>query len=304
MELRQLRYFIAVADALHFTKAAEQLGMAQPPLSQQIRKLEREVGAPLFHRLSRGIELTEAGRRLREDAQQVLDAAEQALSHAQSAARGISGRIRLGFATSAVFHAQIAMTLRDYRSRYPQVELAPHESDSPSLVEAVHEGRLDAAFLRLPVDTGELQLEKMVDEPMRVVLPVGHRLAGCAEIDLAELAGEPLILSPRWTGPALYDAILDTFRQAGIEPLLGQESPQVPTCANMVAGGFGISLVPESICQVRSEGVSYHAIKGISPQLGIALATRRNPLAPTLRNLILRVRAERQRHEAAGLVID
>ncbi len=293
MELRQLRYFIAVADALHFTRAAEQLGMAQPPLSQQIRKLEREIGAPLFHRLSRGIELTEAGRRLREDAQQVLDAAEQALSHAQSAARGVSGRIRLGFGTSAVFHARIAIALRDYRSLYPQVELAPHEADSPSLVDAVREGRLDAAFLRLPVDTGDLQLEKMVDEPMRLVLPVGHRLSARPSIHLSEMAGEALILSPRWTGPALYDAILDAFRQAGVEPLLGQESPQVPTCANMVAGGFGISLVPESICQVRSEGVSYHAIEGPSPILSIALATQRNPLAPTLRNLIQRVRVGR-----------
>ncbi|WP_025732657.1 LysR family transcriptional regulator [Carnimonas nigrificans] len=286
MDIRQLRYFLAVAETLHFTRAAEHLGIAQPPLSQQIRKLEGEIGAPLFHRFSRGVELTEAGKRLQIDAQHVMDAAEQALTNAQRAARGISGRVRLGFASSAVFHASIATTLRAFRARYPQVELAPHESDSPSLIEAVRESRLDAAFVRLPPEDAGLDFTLVAEEALRLVLPEGHAQAAKKAVDPADLRDDPLITAPPWTSPALYELILGVFRHSGGEPLLSQQAPQVPSCPNLVASGFGISLIPESVCQVRSEGVVYPRIKGYSPPISIVLATRHNDQTPTIKNLI------------------
>lgn len=292
MDLRQLKYFLAVADQLHFTRAAESLGIAQPPLSQQIRNLEREIGAPLFHRRSRGVELTEAGRRLQEDARPLLGAAEQALINAQRAARGISGRIRLGFASSAVFHPRIAMLLRAFRAAYPKVELAPHESDSPSLIQAVTESRLDAAFVRLPTDNDDLRFEPVASEPLRLVLPAEHPLVAREAIAVARLAKEPLIVAPPWTSPALYEIILGVFRQAGIEPQLGLQAPQVSSCPNLVASGFGISLIPESVCQVRSTDVSYHLLQGQSPLISIVLATRRGEHSPTVRNLVQLVRSE------------
>lgn len=292
MDIRQLKYFLAVADTLHFTRAAEHLSIAQPPLSQQIRKLEGEIGAPLFHRLSRGVELTEAGKRLQIDAQHVMDAAESALVNAQRAARGISGRIRLGFASSSVFHSSVAKTLRAFRSQYPQVELAPHESDSPSHIKALHDSRLDAAFVRLPGENSELDFMTVANEELRLVLPAEHPLAGQPEICPIDVIGEPLILAPAWTSPALYEVILGVFRHFGSEPLLSQQAPQVSSCPNLVASGFGISLIPESVCQVRSEGVKYARLKEYSPSISIVLATRKGDLSPAVRNLREVVRTE------------
>ena len=290
MDLRQLRYFLAVAERLHFTRAADHLGITQPPLTQQIHKLEQEIGAPLFRRLGRGVQLTAAGRALQADARRLLAAADQALLNAQAAASGHSGRIRLGFASSAVFHPRIAMLLRAFRLNYPRVDLAPLESDSPALMAAVINDRLDAAFVRLPSNNNELHFEPVAREPLRLVLPATHRLSQAEAISVADVAREPLILAPPWTSTALYEAILGVFRQAGFEPLLGQQAPQVSSCPNLVASGFGISLIPQSICQVRTTDVSYHPLSGQSPLISIVLATRRNELSPTVINLVGLVR--------------
>lgn len=285
MDLRQLKYFLAVAETLHFTRAAEHLGIAQPPLSQQIRKLEDEVGAQLFHRLSRGVELTEAGKRLQEDARHVIESADQAMINAQRAARGITGRIRLGFASSSVFHSNIALALRVFRSRYPSVELSPHESDSPSLVEAVCESRLDAAFVRLPSLRDDLRYDIVAREPLRWVLPAEHPLAGAESVSPVDVMQDPLIMSPSWTSPALYETLLNVYRESGIEPQLAQEAPQVSSCPYLVASGFGISLIPQSVCHVRHEGVSYPALNPHSPLIDIVLVTRRFEHSPTIRNM-------------------
>lgn len=294
MEFRQLRYFLAVADHLHFTRAAEYLGIAQPPLSQQIQKLEREVGTPLFRRLTRGVELTEAGEMLKEDAQRLLEAADLAFARVQSAARGQIGRVALGFAGSIVFHSMVAAAVRLFREQYPGVVISSRESNSVELIHHLHEGSLDAAFVRLPADCQGMKVEALVEERMLALLPTGHRLAavgdGQGPVALRDLAGDRFVMFPRQIGPHLYDSIIGACLAAGFSPQLGLESPQLSSTINMVAAGFGVALVPQSLGHVRAEGVSYHPVSDPDFSSSIALVYRARERSAAVLNLAARVR--------------
>lgn len=217
MELRQLRYFLAVAEHLHFSEAARMLGIAQPPLSQQIQKLEKELGTRLFVRHSRHVELSEAGRLFRERARRIVEDADLALAEAQNAGRGETGRLILGFAGSTVFHPLVATVLQRYRSAYPGVAIGCEESNSSVLLERVSEAKVDAAFVRLPLDCRGLATQPLVEEAVLAVLPPRHRFARRRSIDLADLAGDPLILFPRPIGPDLYDSIISACRASGFK---------------------------------------------------------------------------------------
>ena len=289
MEFRQLRYFLAVANHLHFTRAAEQLGMAQPPLSQQIKNLEREVGAPLFRRLTRGVELTEAGEILKQDAQRLVDAAELALVRVRSAARGQIGRIALGFAGSVVFHPLVARAVRDFRQRYPSVIISSNEGNSVDLAQRLREGALDAAFIRLPADCTSLKAEKLVEEGMLAVLPASHRLAGADEVALRDLANDSFVMFPRQIGPDLFDSIVGACLAAGFSPQMAQESPQISSTINMAAAGFGIALVPRSLRNVLAEGVTYHPVADASLTSTIALVYRASERSQAVLNLVAQI---------------
>lgn len=295
MELRQLRYFLAVAEQLHFSEAARALGIAQPPLSQQIQKLEREIGTRLFVRHSRHVELTDAGRRFRERAQRIVDDADLALAEAQNAGRGETGRLILGFAGSTVFHPLVATLLQRYRSAYPGVTIGCEESNSSVLLERVSEARVDAAFVRLPLDCRGLAIEPLVEEDVLAVLPPRHRLARRRSLDLADLADDPLILFPRPIGPDLYDSILSACRAAGFNPVISMESPQISSAVNMVAAGFGVTLIPSSMRQIRALGVTYHALKGSSLHTTIALVHRPGERSPIVQHFV-RVLRDTARH--------
>lgn len=288
MEFRHLRYFVAVAEECHFTRAAERLGIAQPPLSQQIKKLEAEIGTPLFYRLTRGVELTEAGRLFLDDARAILSQVETARLRAMSVARGESGRICIGFASSAVFHPLVATLIRCYRDQYPKVTIAPVEGSTPSLVHGMDSGEIDAAVVRLPFNEcgDDYHMTVLAEEEMLIVLPAHHPLAAHDAIPLNALERETLILFPRALGPGLYDSIIAACRRAGFSPALGQESPQVPSTVNMVAAGFGVSIVPASIRSVHAEGVTYHPIEGDTLKVQIALAHRARERSSTVLNLI------------------
>ena len=289
MEFRQLRYFLAVANHRHFTRAAEQLGIAQPPLSQQIQKLEREIGTPLFRRLTRGVELTEAGEILREDAQRLLESAELAMNRVQSAARGQIGRIALGFAGSVVFHPLVARLVRDFRQRYPGVIISSNEGNSVELSQRLREGSLDAAFIRLPADCAGLKSEGLVEERMLAVLPTSHRLAGAGAVALRDLAGDYFVMFPREIGPDLYDSIVGACLAAGFTPQLAQESPQISSTINMAAAGFGIALVPGSLGHVLAEGVTYHPVPDEALTTTIALVYRAGERSRVVLNLAAQV---------------
>jgi DNA-binding transcriptional LysR family regulator len=291
MELRHLRYFVAVAEELHFRRAAERLGIRQPPLSLQIRQLERELGTSLFRRLTRGVELTETGALLLDESRWILDQIERIKTGVQSRARGESGCIHVGFAGATCFQPLIPGIIRAYRERYPKVLVSPEQSNTPLLVAGLRKGEIDVAFIRPPLaDPEGLAVELLVEEPMVIVLPECHPYAGDGSMPLAALAEETLILFPRSIGPGLHDAIIASCQRAGFSSKLGQEAPQISTMVHMVAAGFGVSIVPQSIARIRLEGVVYMRIEGEAPRAPISLAYRRDDRSPIIRSFVAAAR--------------
>ncbi len=287
MELRHIRYFVAVAEELHFTRAADRLGIKQPPLSLQIRQLEREIGTPLFHRLTRGVELTEAGALLLDDARRILDQVEQAKARALSRARGDTGRIHVGFAGATDFQPLLPEIIRSYRESFPGVVLSPEQSNTPHLIAGLRSGAIDVAFVRPPLSDGEgIAVQPLVEEQMKIVLPAAHPLASSPSLPLSALAHETLILFPRAIGPGLHDTIIASCRLAGFSPVLGQDAPQIPSIVYLVAAGFGVSIVPQSIEHIHAEGVAYVRINEDGPRAPIGLAYRRDERSVVVRNFV------------------
>jgi DNA-binding transcriptional LysR family regulator len=292
MDLRHLRYFVAVAEERHFTRAAERLGIKQPPLSLQIRQLERELGTLLFRRLTRGVELTEPGTLLLEEARQILERVERTKVNVQNRARGKTGHIRVGFAGVVYFHPRVPSFLQAYRERYPGVLLSPVQGHVPDLVKAVEAGSVDVAFVRLPLEYNEaITIYPLVDATMRIALPSYHPQARKRSVSLATLAQEKLILFPRALGPGLYDTIIASCQRAGFSPILGEEGMQVASIISLVAGGFGIAIVPRSIEQIRADGIVYVPIKGDAPRAPISLAVRKNTHSAVIRNFVALARS-------------
>ncbi|MGO7214886.1 LysR family transcriptional regulator [Rhizobium ruizarguesonis] len=287
MELRHLRYFLAVAEEGNFTRAAGKLGIGQPPLSQQIRDLEREVGAALFHRVPHGAELTAAGAAFLGEAKASLAAAEKAKLAAQSANRGETGRLSLGFTASSAFNPVVSTTIRRFRARWPEVQLSLTEMNTLALMQKLERGELDATFMRPSLDdpTG-IRLRRLPDEPMVIALPASHPMARRSELPLAALADEPFILFPRLVGLSLYDDVVLACRKAGFELTVAQEAPQISSVVNLVAADLGVSIVPASISQIKLEGVAYRPIKGPPAVARLALAILKTHRSPVTENLI------------------
>ncbi|AJA59301.1 LysR family transcriptional regulator [Bradyrhizobium japonicum] len=284
MELRHIRYFLAVAEERNFTRAAARVGIGQPPLSQQIKDLEAEVGAPLFHRIPQGAELTEAGRAFLESVQVIPRQAERAIRAAQRAARGEIGSLRVGFTNSAPFNPVVTSTIRSFRRAYPEVDLTLEEAYTSRLVVGLREGELDAVFLR-PDDGGsDLQFRRLAKESMLVVLPANHPAAKLDRIDLIRLKDDALILTPRRS--IWFDTAIRACRQAGFEPTLGQSAPQISSVVSLVAAELGFSLVPASLRQLHVTGVVYREVKGGAPTVHLALAFRRGETSKIVLNFI------------------
>jgi len=266
MELRHLRYFVAVAEERHITRAAQRLGIQQPPLSQQIRALETELDVQLFRRKPRGVELTQAGEALYAEAQAILRQVESAVAATRRTAQGEAGRIGLGFTSSASFHPFVPQAIRSYRDANPLVALSLEESGTAELVEGLLAERLDAAFVRSPIGpsggpAAGIAIHCVLDEAMFAALPTGHRLAGEASLlELTALAGETLILYRRPLGPGLYDSIIAACHRAGFSPQIGQEAPRMLSTLSLVAAGLGVSLVPASMSRLQAEGIAYRPL--------------------------------------------
>lgn len=287
MELRHLRYFIAVAEELNFTRAARKVGIGQPPLSNQIRDLENEIGAALFRRLSNGAELTEAGKAFLPEAQAILLQAEQAKQSALRAARGGSGRLRVGFTSSAVFNPVVPAIVNAFREKYAAVELGLEEAPTAQLLQRLDGDELDAVFIR-PGSSDVLQArcQLLAEDPMVIVLPARHPLSQAQTLPLAALAGENFVLFPREAGAGFFDDIIAACRRAGFEPRLGQSAPQITSVASLVAVGLGVSIVPAEMVKINVPGVCYIAFDGEAPAARLALATRRDERSPTVRNFV------------------
>lgn len=282
MELRHLRYFVAVAEEGHVTRAAERLGIRQPPLSQQIQGLERELDAQLFCRKPRGVELTPAGRALYGEALAILARADEAVAATKRAAQGEAGRIGIGFTSSASFHPFVPRVIRAFREAHPLVTLALEESGTTELVAALRAKAIDAAFVRSPVgESDDLFIRPLFDEPMVAALPSGHALSSASDdLPLAALAGETFILYRRPVGPGLHDAIIAACDRAGFSPNIGQEAPRMLSTLSLVAAGLGVTVVPGSMSRLEAEGVVYRPIDKSAPLTApLNLAYRRDEIS-------------------------
>jgi DNA-binding transcriptional LysR family regulator len=282
LDLRRLRYLVAVADAGHVTRAAERLGIQQPPLTRQIRELEAELGVVLFERLPRGVRLTEAGAVVVVDARDLLARAARLPETARRAARGEQGRLAVGYTSSGAFHPFVTQQIRAFRQRRPGVLLALAEDGTPELVQALKDERLDAAFLRsVAAEAQGLAIEPLLEEPMVAALPAAHPLARRgAPVALADLAQETFVFYRRPSGPGLYDAIIAACRQAGFSPAVGQEAPRMSSTLGLVGAALGVSIVPASMQRMNVEGVAFADLKGPAPAAPLMLATRLGDTSP------------------------
>jgi DNA-binding transcriptional LysR family regulator len=285
MELRHLRYFVAVAEELNFTRAAARLGIGQPPLSQQIKDLEREVGANLFRRIPSGAELTEAGRALLDEARNILRLSETAKAVARRAAEGEVGTLHVGFIASAVFNPVVPSSIRSFRRAFPNVSVRLEEGTLTRLLERLERRDADVVFIRPPPgDMPGLRLHRFADEPMLIVVPSSHPLASRRRAPVSALQGDPVILFPRASAVTVYDEIIAACKKAGFEPLLGQEAPQLTSVVSLVAAEFGVAFVPRSLAQVKIAGVEYLPIDGEAPIARLAAATRVDDHSPIVKN--------------------
>ena len=294
MELRHLRYFVAVADELSFTGAARRLGITQPSLSSQIKQLETEVGTPLLRRETRGIELTDAGKLMFEEARLILTEVERAKTGVARRARGETGKINIGSAGATYFHPLIPTIIHEFRKEHPDVVLIPEESNTSLALARLLAGAIDLAFLRPPFSTDGLKFVPLVQEPIVMVLPAWHPLAHSKSAPLSALAQERIILFTRTINPAVYDAILAAFVRAGFSPQLAQEAPQVASAIPMVAAGLGITLVPESMSCIRPDGVAFISVEGPALLAEICLAYCRTQRSAVVRNFVAIARQQAQ----------
>lgn len=277
MELRHLRYFVLVAEELHFGRAAQRAGIAQPPLSQQIRALEAELGVALFFRTRRHVELTDAGRALLPRARQLLRDAERATQAARDGAAGLTGTLRIGFPGSLAF-GFAGDFVRRHRERSPDVSLELRELTSEQQRAALHRDELDIAFVRYPFRESELESIQLCREPLVAAVPGDRALAepeGWISVD--RLRDEPFVMFPRSYGPAFFDQVVGLCRAAGFSPRIEQEVIQMPTIVSLVASGVGVAVVPGSMRRVEVQGVDYHELRGVDgtrPRADVYLTSR------------------------------
>lgn len=286
MELRHLRYFIAVAEELHFGRAAARLFIAQPSLSQQIRQLEVELGFPLLKRTKRSVELTDAGKVFLAAAQHILVQVQEAKRAAQRAYRGEVGRLVVGYISSSTYDL-LPMILRAYRERFPHVEVALRELTTPAQVRALEENELQVGLLRLPISTPLVNVEVIRREPIVCVLPEEHPLTVHKRIAVPQLAHEQFVLQSRQHGGGYYVQVMKLCLASGFSPNVVQEVTETHTIVGLVAAGIGISLVPQSIRNIRSEGIVYRELEGTATMTEIALAWRRDAHSAIVQNFLM-----------------
>ena len=288
-ELRLIRYFVAVAEELHFGRAAARLHMAQPGLSQQIAALERLLGVRLLERTSRQVRLTPAGSLLLAEGRRLLHETERAVDRVRRTGRGEIGRVTVAAIGSATYEV-IPRLLRAQRKRYPDVEVVLREMSTPAQVQALRSGEVDVGFLRLPADTTELVTHRVREDRMALMIPDAHPLARKARIPLRALAREPLILFPASPRPSWADTVVAACREAGFEPLVAQEAMESATVVSFVAAGTGIALVPEGLKVLARPGVVFRFVAPPAPVTHLAAVHRAGSLPPAVEALVQVVR--------------
>jgi DNA-binding transcriptional LysR family regulator len=285
MELRHLRYFVTLAEELHFRRAAERLHMAQPPLSQQIRQLETELGFQLLYRTKRTVQLTDAGEAFLVQSRRILQQLEQAIELGRQISRGEMGQLAIGFVSSAAYNV-LPEILRMFRTCVPGVALELHELTSDQQLQWLRERRIDVGFVRPPVEDEEFSSQVIFQEPLMVALPETHPLAQQAQVSLRSLSHQPFILFPRSLAPGLYDQIITLCQQADFSPTVAQEAIQMQTIVSLVAAQMGVAIVPASLQNLQRTGVIYKAVEEPTPKVAIASIWRHDDLSATVQRFL------------------
>lgn len=289
MELRHLRYFVAVAEERHFGRAAERLHIAQPPLSHQIRQLETELKVTLFDRTTRSVELTPAGELMLERARAILATVDATTIDVARAAAGEVGRLALGFTGSATYEL-LPTIARVLREELPNITLELFgEMLTPRSVTGLQDRSLDLAFLRPPVREADLAVHVVRREPLIAALPEQHPLAALTSVPLSQLAGEPFISYPSHYRSVVRDAVVDACSKAGFSPNVVQEVGETSTLAVFVAAGLGVALVPASVQHLHITGTVYRPLAGTTEEVALALAYRTDDDSPVLRRALARI---------------
>jgi DNA-binding transcriptional LysR family regulator len=295
MELRHLRYFIAVAEEGHITRAAERLGIQQPPLSRQIKEIERELDAQLFRRRARGVELTDAGRAFLDDARATLAHLDHAFESTRRAARGEQGKLSVGYTSAAACHPLVPRVIREFRKAFPLVSVTPAEGDPQDLIERMKNEQLDVAFIRTQIpSSARVAADRLLEERVVVALPSDHPLAqskrgGDTALALKALAGETFIFygRPNGTFTAQSNALVAACQAAGFDPHVGHLVPHMLSRLNLVAAGFGILVVSGSMQRMKIEGVVYRRLKGATElRAPLILASRRDDSSAVVRQFL------------------
>jgi DNA-binding transcriptional LysR family regulator len=258
IELRHLRYFLAVAETLHFSKAAQNIGIAQPPLSQQIKRLEQMLGHRLFERTTRGVKLTLAGQLLAERARSTLEKVQDDLAQVRRLGRGEEGTLTVGFSGSVMF-TELPAAIESYRRRYPKVELRLRELATSAQIAALLNGTLDLAFMRDGDPTVGIEIKTWLEERYVAVLPDAHPLANKRSLRVRDLRKEPFVLFARRMGPLAFDRTIACCERNGFRPNIVQEATQWPTIVRLVAAGIGVSLAPACVASISIPGAVYRA---------------------------------------------
>ncbi len=286
MESRLLTYFIAVAEELHFGRAAKRLNISQPPLSQQIIQLEEKIGVKLFTRTRRRVELTPAGQVLLEDARKILALSQDAVRRAVRAGKGEIGRLAVGYIGSANYSV-LPDLIREFRKRFPEVELSLAELNTSQQIEALREERIHVGFMRPPrgIESEGLLFETVLRESLVAALPINHKLKSRASLPLKMLAREPFIMIPRSRGPGFFDQIIALCQAEGFSPEIVLEASQFHTIIGMVSAGVGIAVVPASMQRSRMKGVAFRKIEN-GPETALTLAWKSDSKSPVLSKFI------------------
>jgi DNA-binding transcriptional LysR family regulator len=293
-DLRQLRYFVAVAEALSFTEAARRLHLSQPPLSQQIRALEQDLGVQLLERTKRRVALTEPGRQFLEEARKVLQQVETARSRAVGAAAGYSGRLRLAYPASVAFHPALPATVLRFSEAAPAVRLELTEMYTGAQYRALAAGEIDAGLVRSRPDgepeQAEIDLLVLDREPLLLALPVRHPLARRRRIHIADVAGDNFVAQPRVLSTTLHDILFRLAARSGFHPVIRQEAQQVTGLLALVAAGIGLALVPASLRAVQLQDVRLVPVADEGASQLLAVASRRGDTSPVLARFLETVR--------------
>jgi DNA-binding transcriptional LysR family regulator len=298
MELRHLRYFVTVAEELHFGRAARRLHLSQPPLSMQIKSLEQELGTPLLARTQRRVELTAAGAVFLKEARDILARVSAASEAARRAARGETGELAVGFVSIADYSV-LPPALREFRLRNPGIRLVLREATTDVQLRDLIEERADLGFLLAPVPDERLQVLPLLRERLVAALPERHpAAAGRGRVSLKRLADSPFILTPHHMAPRLHDSIMSFCAEAGFTPRVEQEAVQMQTIISLVSAGLGVSLIPESLRHLGRTGVAYRPLRERSPLTEIVLAWRARDSRPALQRFVAAVQSVTSRSAA------